>query len=411
MTRGGLRVTNFLKKRSIVILACFAVIFTLMSSFLLAGCSSQQSSSAKTVKVAFIGPLTGPDASEVVGPKNCFQLAVDQANASGKLPYQIQTVFYDDASNAGTAANAAQKIVSDPDVIAVTGFFNSAPCAATIPIFKNAGIPLVIWGAISKDLTQAANMPYVTRVVPTTFQEIQPMAAMATQQMGYKKWAIITSTSTYGQDTMAGFKAGIQGVPGVQIVSEDSIADGTTDFRPVVSKLKNEDIDAVFFGDNMTEAALCVRQMKELGITNVLLAGTSALTDPAYLKAAGAATEGMIVSQSGEDPSKLPNGQAFISAYNAKYAAGSYGSYGEYAYDSTNIIVSALESLGANPDPKALATKIAGISYDGLLGTTTFDSNGQTTDKLTTIMVVQDGQFIDWNTSQYKTGERKLPPA
>jgi branched-chain amino acid transport system substrate-binding protein len=404
-------VNNILKKRSLVILACAAVVVSLMSSFLLAGCSSQQSASAKTVKVAFIGPLTGPDASEVVGPKNCFELAVDQANASGKLPYQIQPVYYDDASNAGTAANAAQKIVSDPDVIAVTGFFNSGPCAAAIPIFKNAGIPLVIWGAISKDLTQAQNMPFVTRVVPTTFQEIQPMAAMATQQLGRKKWAVITSTSTYGQDTLAGFQAGIQGVPGVQIVSIDKIADGTTDFRPIVAKLKNEDIDAVFFGNDMTEAALCVRQMKELGINNVLLTGTSALTDPAYIKAAGDATEGMIVSQSGEDPSKLPNGQAFVSAYNAKYSQGGYGSYGEYAFDSTNIIISALEGLGANPDPKTLAQKIAAISYDGLLGTTTFDQNGQTTDKLTTIMVVQDGQFINWSDSQYKTGTRKLPGA
>jgi branched-chain amino acid transport system substrate-binding protein len=403
-------VKNLLKKRSIVILACVAVIFTLMSSFLLAGCSSKQSASAKAVKVAFIGPLTGPDASEVVGPKNCFELAVNQANASGKLPYQIQAVYYDDASNAGTAANAAQKIVSDPDIIAVTGFFNSAPCAAAIPIFKNAGIPLVIWGAISKDLTQAANLPYITRVVPTTFQEIQPMATMATQTMGYKKWAVITSTSTYGQDTLAGFKAGIQSVSGVNIVSVDSIADGTTDFRPVVTKLKNEDIDAVFFGDNLTEAALAARQMKELGITNVLLTGTSALTDPAYLKAAGTASEGMIVSQSGEDPTLLPNGQAFVAAYNAKYTPSSYGSYGEYAYDSTNIIITALESLGANPDPKDLATKIAAINYTGLLGTTTFDANGQTTDKLTTIMVVQDGQFISWDSSQYKTGTRKLPP-
>jgi branched-chain amino acid transport system substrate-binding protein len=402
-------VTNFLKKRSILILACVVVSLSLMSSFLLAGCS-KQSASAKAVKVAFIGPLTGPDASEVVGPKNCFDLAISQANASGKLPYQIQAVYYDDASNAGTAANDAQKIVSDPGIIAVTGFFNSAPCAAAIPIFKNAGIPLVIWGAISKSLTQAANMPYITRVVPTTFQEIQPMATMATQTMGYKKWAVITSTSTYGQDTLAGFKAGIQGVPGVNIVSVDSIADGTTDFRPVVTKLKSEDIDAVFFGDNLTEAALCVRQMQELGITNVLLTGTSALTDPAYLKAAGTACEGIIVSQSGEDPTLLPNGQAFVAAYNAKYSQGSYGSYGEYAYDSTNIIIAALEGLGANPVPKDLATKIAAINYTGLLGTTTFDANGQTTDKLTTIMVVQDGQFISWDNSQYKTGVRKLPP-
>ena len=72
----------------------------------------------ESVKLAFIGPLTGPNAAQGVGARNAFDLAVRQSNASREFPLAIEMISLDDASDPATGANAATKVVSDPEIIA-----------------------------------------------------------------------------------------------------------------------------------------------------------------------------------------------------------------------------------------------------------------------------------------------------
>ncbi|MBC7324065.1 MAG: branched-chain amino acid ABC transporter substrate-binding protein, partial [Moorella sp. (in: Bacteria)] len=255
----------------------------LMVIALLAGCGSGGSSKGKeegkdkagetkkTVKIAFLGPLTGPNAMQGVGARNAFQLAVQQANDSGKLPFKIEVVDLDDASNPGTGASAAQKAVADPDVVAASGHWNSPVAEATIPIFKSAEMPLVIWGAIGPTLTSKENYPYITRVCPTQRQENLPMAGFVVNELGRKKWAIISDTTTYGKSNTEAWKEEMRKYPGTEIVSVDEIQVGQNDFRPILSKIKTANVDGVYFGGVVMEAALVRRQMVELGMKDTLL--------------------------------------------------------------------------------------------------------------------------------------------
>ncbi|MDN5344056.1 MAG: branched-chain amino acid transport system substrate-binding protein [Clostridia bacterium] len=366
-------------------------------------------SQKKVVKIAFIGPLTGPNATEGVGPRNTFELAVNQANKSGKLPFEIKFLAYDDASNPGTAASVAQKIVAEPDVVAASGHWNTACAEATIPIFKAAGIPMVIWGAIGPSLTKEENFPYITRVCPTSVQENIPLAAFVMDQLGRKKWALISSTSVYGKANTEAWQAEVKKRSGAEIVSLDEITDGSTDFRPILSKIKKLNVDGLYYGGNIMEAALIRSQMNELGMKDILMAGISGIVSPKFIEVAGQAAEGVVVTQPGKEPKKMPGGKEFIEEYQKAGYKEPYGAYGAYAYDAANIIITALKEAGT--DRKALADKIGKIAYTGLLGTTSFDKTGQTTNSLSTIYVIQDGKFVDWDESKYKTGERKLPGA
>ncbi|MDN5344064.1 MAG: branched-chain amino acid transport system substrate-binding protein [Clostridia bacterium] len=385
---------------------------------LVAGCGGGSGSKGKdegkaggkTVKIAFLGPLTGANAMQGVGARNAFKLAVQQANDAGKLPFKVEVVDLDDASNPGTGASAAQKAVADPDVVAASGHWNSPVAEATIPIFKSAEMPLVIWGAIGPTLTSKENYPYITRVCPTQKQENLPLANFAINQLGRKKWAVISDTTTYGKSNTEAWKEEVQKYPGAEIVSIDEIQVGQNDFRPILSKIKAANVDGVYFGGVVMEAALVRRQMVELGMKNTLLVGISGIVDDKFIDTAGKdAAEGVVATKPGKDISKLSGGKAFEEAYQKAGFKEPYGAYGPYAYDAANIIIEALKQAGT--DRKKLVDAIAKISYNGLLGTTAFNEIGQTTNVASTIYVVQDGKWVDWDVSKYKSGERKLPGA
>lgn len=396
-----------MRMRNIAVL--LTIVFLLTT--LVAGCGTKETASdKKTVKIAFIGPLTGANAMQGVGARNAFQLAVKQANESGKLSYKLEVVDLDDASNPATGASAAQKVVADSSIVAVSGHWNSPVAEATIPIFKSAGMPLLIWGAISPKLTTAENYPYVTRVAPTQSQENAPLAKFAASDLGRKKWAIISDTSTYGKSNTQAWTDEIKKYADASIVSVDEIQVGQTDFRPILSKIKAQNVDGIYFGGVMMEGALVRRQANELGLKDTLLIGISGIMDAKYIETAGGdGAEGVIATKPGKDVSKLAGGKSFNEAYQKAGYKEPYGAYGPYAYDAANIIIEALKKVG--PDKKALVDAIAKIQYEGLLGTTTFDGVGQTKNIVSTVYVVQSGQWVDWESSEYKSGARKLPGA
>jgi len=378
---------------------------------LLTGCGSKETATdKKAVKIAFIGPLTGPNAMQGTGARNAFQLAVKQANESGKLPFKLEVVDLDDASNPATGASAAQKVVADPAIVAVSGHWNSPVAEATIPIFKSAGMPLVIWGAIGPKLTNPENFPYVTRVAPTQSQENAPLAKFVASDLGRKKWAIISDTSTYGKSNTEAWTAELKKYPGTSVVSVDEIQVGQTDFRPILSKLKAQGIDGIYFGGVVMEGAMVRRQANELGLNGALLVGISGIIETKYIETAGKeAAEGVIATKPGADIGKMPGGKNFDETYQKAGFKEPYGAYGPYAYDAANIIIEALKQVG--PDKKALVSAITKIKYEGLLGPTSFNGVGQTNNIMSTIYVVQDGKWVDWDSSEYKKGTRKLPGA
>ena len=391
------------------------ILALLMAFSLVAGCGTQKTTEAskaenKTVKIAFLGPLTGSNAMQGVGARNAFQLAIKQANDSGKLAYKVEVVDLDDASNPATGASAAQKAVADPAIVAAVGHWNSPVAEATIPIFKSAGIPLVIWGAIGPKLTSADNYPYVTRVAPTQVQENSPLATFAINNLARKKWAIISDTSTYGKSNTEAWTNELKKSAGTEVVSVDEIQVGQIDFRPILSKIKTENVDAIYFGGVVMEGAMVRRQASELGLKDTLLVGISGILDDKFIETAGSeAAEGVIATKPGKDISEMTGGKAFDDAYNKAGYKEPYGAYGPYAFDAANIVVEALKQVG--PDKKALVNAITKVKYDGLLGTTTFNEVGQTTNVASTVSVVQDGKWVAWDASKYKSGERKLPGA
>jgi branched-chain amino acid transport system substrate-binding protein len=360
------------------------------------------------VKIGFIGPITGPNAYQGVGARNAFEMAVAMANESGDYPYTIETIVLDDASEPATGAAAAQRIVDDPAVVAAIGHWNSPVADATIPVFKQAEIPFIIWGAISPTLTSPENYPYISRVALTNHQQNVGLVRFLVEEMGYTRFAIVSDTTSYGVTNTESFSALLEQYPEVELLEVHEIQVGETDFRPVLTSIQALEPEVIKFGGVVTEGGLVRRQMAELGMQDILMVGISGIADEKLIEIAGnEAIEGVVTAKPGTSIEKMPGGEQFVAEYEARGFAEPFGVYGPYAYDAVGIILQALKDVG--PDPAALITAINNISYDGLLGLTTFDEIGQTENILVSIQVAQDGQFVDWADSEYAAGTRTLP--
>lgn len=340
------------------------------------------------IKLGFIGPLSGGNAQQGLGARNGFLLAIDQANA-GDYPYQVEPVVLDDAADPQTGVAAALKLVNDPDVVAATGHWNSSVALATIPVFNRAQMPFIIWGAISPEITDQ-NLPEITRVTPTLLAENAPLAQWAAGDLGAKTIAIVSDTSDYGTANADSFEQFFTEAGGT-IASKDLFPVGTTDFRTVLTGLKEAAPDAIYYGGVITEAGLLRKQMVELGLDMPLI-GISGFYDPEFIAIAGDAANGTMVSYPASQSN--PKLEEMDAAYAAHGFAEGESPYTKYAYDAANILLTAIAENGIE-DKAALAQAIRGISYDGVLGTTTFDENGQTQIPVEIeIKEVRDGQWV-----------------
>ncbi len=323
------------------------------------------------IKIGFIGPVSGGNAPQGLGAQNGFLLAVEQANA-GDYPYQVEGVVLDDASDPQTGVSAAMKLVNDPEVVGAIGHWNSPVALATIPVFNRFQMPIVIWGAISPKITEQ-NLPEVTRVTPTLVTENQPLAEWAAAKLGAKNIAIVADTSDYGTANAAAFEEFFTAAGGT-IASTDLLPVGTTDFRAVLTKIQGSGADALYFGGVITEAGILRKQQKELGL-DVPMIGISGFYDPEFIALAGDAAEGTMVSYPAAQSN--PKQEQMHADYAARGFAEPESPYTKYAYEAANILLAAIKEVGTE-DKAALAQAIRNISYDGVLGTTTFDANGQT---------------------------------
>ena len=252
---------------------------------------------ARVVKIGLIGPLTGPNAAQGTGARNAFDLAIKQANASGKFPYKIEMVALDDASDPATGVAAALKLVSDPAVATASGHWNSPVALATIHIFHTYRIPFIVWGAIHPDITGFYKYPGVNRVAPTLVQENIPFADWVINELGYKSYSIISDKTSYGELCTKVFTAETE-KRAAKILSTDLVSVGTTDFRPILTRVKGLNPDAIYFGGQVTEGALVKDQMEKVGL-NKLLGGISGIMDIKYIEVAGASAEGTLTIKPG----------------------------------------------------------------------------------------------------------------
>jgi branched-chain amino acid transport system substrate-binding protein len=362
-----------------------------LSLSLLGGCKSRE----KQIKIAVALPLTGDIASLGQGLKRAVLMAIDEANAAHSTAKPIEALVFDDRSDPKEAVSIANRIISDPDVVAVIGHFNSGCSIPASRIYAQAGLPMISPASTNPELTlQQLSTQWVWprcifRVNTTDNVQGAYAADFLANDLKLKKVGIIHDKTAYGQGVAEEFKKQFE-KDGGAVVAFEGLQIGDRDFRSLLTRVKSDGPDAIYFGGMFSESGILVRQARDTGFKGPFIL-PEANYDPSFLQVAGPAAEGAYVTFVGSPPDLLDSAKKFVSAYKQRYPSDELKSYDHYGYEAASIIIAAIKSAG--PNRKKITDYLQHVKYDGVLGTTSFDEKGDTLNKTITLFQVRDGKF------------------
>jgi len=280
----------------------------------------------QVVKIGHVAPLSGPQAHYGKDNENGVRMAIEDLNAQGvtiggkKVKFEIQAE--DDAADPKQGTAAAQKLC-DAKVAGVVGHLNSGTTIPASKVYHDCGIPHVTGAATNPALTKPA---YDTtyRIIANDNALGSALALYASDKLKLKKVAIIDDRTAYGQGVAEVFKKTAV-AKGMQVVDEQYTNDKATDFMAILTAIKSKNPDAIFYGGMDPQAGPMLRQMEQLGMTNVKYFGGDGICTAEIAKLSGGAKTlgNVICAEGGAAIAKMPGGTAWKAKYDAKYRASS----------------------------------------------------------------------------------------
>lgn len=369
------------------------------------------SAEAENVKIVSSLPRTGSTNAQTTSMVNGIRMAIDDVGGSvGGL--KIVYEDWDDASPekgqwdpAVEAANA-DKAIRDPDVVAYIGTYNSGAAKISMPKLNQAGVAMVSpansWPGLTKAGIGEANEPAVYRpsgkvtyfrIVPT--DEIQgSVGAKWAAEMGAKRVYVLHDRELYGKGLAEMFKRAAP-ANNIQIVGFEGIDGKASNYRSLVIKIRQQNPDLIFFGGTtQSNAGQIAKDLRSAGLKIKLMVPDGCFEN-AFIQAAGKENvEGNTFITFGGVPADQLQGKGriFYENYKKKYGI-EPESYAAYGYEAATVVINALAKVGKK-DRAALIEAIAQTKdFNGVLGTWSFDTQGDTTLKTMSGNIVKDGKF------------------
>jgi len=362
---------------------------------LLAGAASAQD---MVVKIGHVGPVSGAQAHYGKDNENGARMAIEDLNAKGVTiggkKVKLELVAEDDAADPKQGTAAAQKLC-DAKVAGVVGHLNSGTTIPASAVYNQCGIPHITPSATNPKLT--------TQGFKTTFRMLANdnalgagLALHAANNLKLKRVAVIDDRTAYGQGVAEVFTATAKS-KGIEIVDQQYTTDKATDFMAILTAIKSKNPDGIFFGGMDPQAGPMLRQMEQLGLSNVkYFGGDGICTDKIIELSGGAKTLGNVVcAEGGASLAKMPGGTAWKARYDAKYP-GQFQVYSPYTYDATGVLVQAMVEAGS-ADPKVYLPKLAAINYKGVTANIAFEADGELKNPAMTLYMYKDGKKVPLN--------------
>lgn len=326
--------------------------------------------------LAMAGPLTGADAPFGGNVRDGAQLAVDQHNAANP-GCQVQLKAFDTEGDPQKATAIAPQIVDDAAIVGLVGPTWSGETKATGSVFDQAGLVALTPAATNPSLSEQGWKTFFRGLSSDAVQG-PSLANYLKNSVGVKKACVIDDSTDAGVGQADAVRQTLG--PITDTACSISVKKGDKDFSAAVTQVKNQSPDVVVYASYYTEAALLLQQLRDAGYTG-LFSGPDGLKDPQFVKAAGEAAKGAVLS--------CPCGPApasFSEAYTAEFGQAP-GTYSVEAYDLAAILLKGIDSGAITRD--ALREFVRGYTGQGVAREYRWTDTGELTSNMIWIYKVQ----------------------
>ena len=355
----------------------------LLSAFVtasLAGCKRDAGTEGRSILIGGAVPLTGDAATFGINASRGAELAVE-AFAPQSDTYNFSWKTEDTQGQPLEATAAARKLIDLDGAKAIIGGVTSSGTHAMITVAESAKVPILSPSA--SDPALSGSSPFFARLWPSDVYEADVLAEYAASA-GFEDVAIIFLNNDYGNGIVKAFRKRFEG----NISFQSPYNEGTSEFRPVLARVGNEEPDAMLVVAFPERAKLILTQMKEMSIDLPIMA-TATIEDSMIATLSNA---NLVVFASplplGPD-SKMRNN--FIDSYKERYGE-EPGVLSDVGYDCAMLIMKGFiktggEAVGIIPYITSLE------NYEGISGVMSFKSDGDVI-KRYGLKSGQGGEFV-----------------
>jgi len=374
------------------------------------GSSSAGSANKGTIKIGVELPESGKEASNGLPTLNGVKYAVQKVGSIKGFTLAVENK--DDAVNGShdptKGAQNISELVADAAVMGVVGPFNSSVAKAEIPVANAANLTIISPANTNECLTQVFPAPECDfkpadlrpngknnyfRVASTDNLQGPAMSDYAYDKLKLRKVAVASDNQTYGKGISTNFAKKFVAKGGTLALPEKDIdSKSTNDFKSLLNSMKAAGADGLYFGGTDSDNVCVARaQMKGVGLNVPFMGGDGIVTGQCITDAADNA-DSMFGTVAAVDATKLPAAKATIDGFKKAFpAATDFGAYSMPAYDCATIMIQAIgraiDAAGGNmPTREQVRAEVAKTKgYQGALGTTSFDANGDTSNKVISV--------------------------
>jgi branched-chain amino acid transport system substrate-binding protein len=368
----------------------------------------------QTVKIVSDLPLQGANRAQTTTMVNAIEMAIEERGGkagSATIEYEslddatAQAGQWDEAKCAENAQTAAQ----DEEIVGWIGPFNSGCAAVEIPILNEAGLGMISPANTYIGLTKPGGEPdepdkyYPTgernysRVIVADDEQGQA-GALLMEEEGVESVYILDDKETYGKGLADQVQKSAEEL-GIQIVGREGIDGSAANYRSLMNKIARIDPDAIYFGGIIeNNAGQLIKDKVGAGMSNddVLFIGPDGIFVDTFISQAGNAAEGAYITFGGLPQSELTaKGQQFVQDYESQHDD-AVQPYTAYAYEAANVMLDAIEKASKEGEvtrEAVLQQIFATEDFNGVLGTWSFDEDGDTSLTELSVQRVENGQF------------------
>lgn len=353
------------------------------------------------LKLGVVDNLTGAAASYGISHVEGIRLAVEEINAAGGIKGigRIELIVEDDGTKPTEAVNATNKLITRDKVDFLMGSCASSTTLALVPIHTRYEV-INLNSCSSSKLITAQGSKWIFRTQYRSDRTAAFVGEFAIKELGAKKIGVLNDTNEYGRAAAEAAVEHLKKIGHPPTVYEHYNS-GDKTFSAQLLKFKEAGVDTLAFFGYYQEAALILKQAKQLGLS-LRVVTTDVLHTPVFLELAGDDANGVFVTTAFTKDSNDPKAVRFTEAYRKRWGRDPTGQ-SAMGYDAVYLMKWAYEKAGTKDKYKVRDT-LAGVSgFVGVTGETRFNEIGDDMRPFL-LTVISNGRWIPYE--EWKRGRR-----